>query len=259
MMQEFTQEIKNLVLNMIRDVHTATPGKIVSFDADKCEATVLPFARFKKPDGTMMDFPAISHVPVYFMQGAAQGATIVFPVKKDDECLILYSEQALDIWRVSAETTPIDLRFDLTNAIAVVGLFARSNPLVKEAVSKDAVIIDRNGSRIMLLPNNAIDITGDTTIHGRLNVSGEVATESNVSIAGIMTAGAVLSSGGAGGDGTIEGNLNVRGNVSIEGDVNIDGHETLINSIGDPVVMNSHIHGTPAGDSGEPINNPSGG
>ena len=73
---------------MIRDVHTATPGKIVSFDADKCEVTVLPFARFKKPDGTMTDFPAVSHVPVYFMQGAAQGATIVFPVKKDDEYCI---------------------------------------------------------------------------------------------------------------------------------------------------------------------------
>jgi len=262
MMQEFTQELKNLMHDTIRDLHTATPGKITAFDPDKCEASVLPYARFKKPDGTMMDFPSISRAPVFFMQGASQGATIVYPVKSGDECLILYSEQALDIWRVSAEKTPTDLRFDLTNAIVIVGLFSRANPLVKEAISKDSVIIDRNGTRVMLLPDNAVDITGDTTIHGKLTVSGDVNAESavyvtgnvyaadNAYIDGIMTAGAVLSSGDAGGGGTIEGDLNVKGNVTI------DGTETLINGLGERVVMNRHSHTAPDGETSGPHSAP---
>ena len=261
MMQEFTQEVKNLTLDMIRDVHTATPGRIISFDPDKCEATVLPLARFKKPDGTMMDFPPVSSAPVFFMQGSGQGATIVYPVKSGDECLILYSEQALDIWRVSAERTPTDLRFDLTNAIVIAGLFARANPLVREAINKDAVIIDRNGSRVMLLPDNKVDITGDTTIHGTLTVTdavtahstvditGQVTTGASVNIAGIVTSAGVMSSGGSG-DGTFYGNLNVKGNVTI------DGIETLINTLGNPVEMNSHIHASPAGDTSWPFNIP---
>ena len=87
MLQEFTQELKNNIADTLRDVHTLIPGKIVTFDPDKCTASVLPFGKFKKPDGSMMDYPQLNEVPVYVMQGSEQTATVVYPVKPEDECL----------------------------------------------------------------------------------------------------------------------------------------------------------------------------
>jgi hypothetical protein len=148
-LQEFTQEMKSFVYDMIRDIHTAMPGKIVAFNPDKCEADVLPFGKWKKPDGGMLDYPKIPGVSVYFPQGTGQTASIVYPVKPGDECILLFSEQALDTWRTGA-TSDTDLRFDLQNAIALVGLFSKPNALAKEACDSGAIIIDRSGTRIAL-------------------------------------------------------------------------------------------------------------
>ena len=60
MMQEFVQEIQNTVQRGLRGIHTAMPGQIVSFDAAKGVATVKPAMKFKKPDGTTVDFPITS-------------------------------------------------------------------------------------------------------------------------------------------------------------------------------------------------------
>lgn len=96
MMQEFVQEIQNTVQRGLRGIHTAMPGRIVSFDAAKGIATVKPAMKFKKPDGKTMDFPQVTGVPVVFPQGAGQGATIAFPVKPGDSCLLVVAEQSLD-------------------------------------------------------------------------------------------------------------------------------------------------------------------
>ena len=153
MLQEFTQEMKNNIQDVLRDVHTIIPGKIVTFNPDKCEASILPFGKFKKPDGSMMDYPQLNEVPVYIIQGSGQTATIVYPIKPDDECLVLFSEQALDTWRSKAESTT-DLKFDLSNASAIVGMFSKPNPLIKEACNSDALIIEKDGDRVLLKKGN---------------------------------------------------------------------------------------------------------
>ncbi len=127
MMQEFVQEIQNTVQRGLRGIHTAMPGRIVSFDAAKGIATVKPAMKFKKPDGKTMDFPQVTGVPVVFPQGAGQGATIAFPVKPGDSCLLVVAEQSLDYWQYGQETST-DLAFDMTNAICIPGLFAQREP-----------------------------------------------------------------------------------------------------------------------------------
>ena len=93
---EFVEQVKQTVNTLLDQVHTCTPGKIVSFDPGSCQATVLPAMKIKKPDGKMMDYPQITGVPVLFPQSYGQGATIAFPVKPGDGCLIFFAEQALD-------------------------------------------------------------------------------------------------------------------------------------------------------------------
>ena len=195
MIQEFTQEMKNLIQDMIRDVHTMIPGKIVTFDPAVCEASVLPFGKFKKPDGGMIDYPQINRVPVYVMQSSGQTATMAFPIKPGDECIILFSEQALDTWRTKSESNT-DLRFDLSNAMAIVGMFSRPNPLVAQACSTDAIIIERSGSRITLQSGGKVDITGDTTIKGDTTIIGDTAIKGSLTVDGDINNTGNMKTGG---------------------------------------------------------------
>lgn len=182
MTPEFMQEIKSFTKTLLNDIHTSLPGRITEFYPDKCEADVQPYGKFKTPAGKLMAYPKCPGVPLCLMQSAGQTASIVFPVKPGDECLLLFSEQALDTWRANAESST-DLKFDLTNAVAIVGLFARVNPLVKIANDLDAVIIQRGSSRVMLR-SSGIDLSGNVNISGSLNVSGNL-TANGVNLTGI--------------------------------------------------------------------------
>jgi hypothetical protein len=143
-----TLEIERLVRDQLQGVHTCIPGKIESFDAAKCLAVITPTGQFIAPSGKKLDFPKCYDAPVLAQQYAGQNVTLAFPIKAGDECLLFFSEQQLDRFR-DGEEAKCDLRFDLSNAIALVGLFRQANGVVKEACDNDAVIIDHNGqSRI---------------------------------------------------------------------------------------------------------------
>jgi hypothetical protein len=142
MMQELTQELKHLLLDTIRDVHTAVPGKILKFDPDTCEASVQPTAKFRKPDGSLLDFPQIHAVPVFFPQALGQKVTFTWRVEPGDEVIVFFLEQALDQWRTGAESAT-ELKFDLQNAFAITGFFAKANPLVKRAHENESIILQR--------------------------------------------------------------------------------------------------------------------
>lgn len=181
MMQEFVQQVKNLAGDMIGQIHTAMPGTISSFDPGSCTATVQPIGKFKKPDGSTMDFPPVSGVPVVLIQAAGQDATIAYPVKSGDGCLLVFSEQALDSWMSGGESKS-ELRFDLTNCMAIPGLFTSGNPVVQEACGQDAIIIDKSGKRITV-SNAGIAIRGDVSIEGNLTLTGKVAASGDVTAA----------------------------------------------------------------------------
>jgi len=214
MVQEFTQEMKNATHEVLREVHTALPGKIISFNPDKCEADVLPYGKFKLPDGSQLDYPQINGVPVYVMQGSGQTATFAYPIKPGDECLLLFSEQALDTWRTQAESDT-DLKFDLTNAVALVGLFSQPNPLVKEACDDDAVIIEKDGERIRLKKG---EICIQDTAGQSITLTPDAVTLTVNSLA-IQASGAVTVQ--AAGSATVQASGNVEvnagGNVAIKG------------------------------------------
>ncbi len=184
MLHEFTQEIKNTVTEMLNGIHTAIPGKIVKYYPDKCEAEILPYCKFKKPNGEFIDYPQLNHIPVLFPQSMGQDCAIVYPIQPGDECLVLTQEQTLDTWRGGGSESNNDLRFDLTNAVAIMGLFAKPQPLAQEAQDEDKIIIQKNGHRIHIKPDeitvqydpaNFIRLTSDgITIQTRgLNITAD--------------------------------------------------------------------------------------
>lgn len=171
MMQEFVQQITETVKRGIRGIHTAMPGRILAFDPNKCVAAVQPAMKFKKPDGSTINFPQITGVPVVFPQGAGRNATVAFPVKAGDGCLIVIAEQSLDYWQYGQETGT-DLAFDMTNAICIPGLFAQANEAVRDACSKNAVVIDVHGTRITVEQDRVSIDAKEVTVNGNLTVTG---------------------------------------------------------------------------------------
>lgn len=80
---------------------------------------------------------------------------VAFPVKPGDGCYLVISEQSLDYWMYGQETGT-NLKFDLTNAVAIPGLFAKANTVVAEACSQDAIIVDVSGTRLTVKSNGLI-------------------------------------------------------------------------------------------------------
>lgn len=156
MQQEFTQEVKNTVTEIVQGVHTAIPGKIVSYDPAKCEAEIMPYGKFKKPNGEYMNYPQLNHIPIMFPQSCGQDFSIVYPVNPGDECLILVQEQTLDTWRGGGAESDNDLRFDLTNSVAIMGMFAKPQPLAKEAQGDNKLIVQKNGHRLHIAPGEML-------------------------------------------------------------------------------------------------------
>ena len=257
MMSELTQEIKDGTLEAIRNVHTMVPGRIISFNPDKCEASVLPYGRYKKPDGSVIPYPQINEVPVYVMQGSAQTATFVYPVISGDECLILFAEQALDAWRKKTEPKT-DLKFDLSNAVAIVGLMSKPNPLIKEACSDNAVIVEKDGERIRLkkgetyimdTAGQSITLTPDAVavIGNKITMQSQSSIDLTAAVSVTLSALAIslsaqsvnMSAGGGIGMSMSASGVTVQGDVDVTGDVKAEG-----------ISLKGHRHGGVQGGSG---------
>lgn len=232
MMQEFVQQVKSLVADCINQIHTVLPGKIVKFDAEKGLALVQPIGKFKKPDGTMIDFPQVSDVPIVFVQSAGQKAVMAYPVNENDGCLLLFAEQALDCWRSGGETeTKSDLKFDLTNCIAIPGLFASANKLLAEACEKQAVIIEQKGKRIAV-SEAGIAIRGDVTVEGNIKASGSIsAGVGGLSAAGVLNVKAAAVENNLTVSNILAQKVDVSGNLTAGG-VNVNTHTHTSSTVG---------------------------
>lgn len=172
MMQEFVQAVKDEIDKKIAEMHTCVPGKIISFDPASGLATVLPTMQFKKPNREKIDYPQIAGVPVVIPQSSGQDAVIAYPVKEGDGCLIIFSEQSIDYW-MYGQQTDTDLKFDLTNAICIPGLFPTLNPELKNACTEDSLII-KKGPAYIKLKDGELEIMGNVLLAGNLTVTGDV-------------------------------------------------------------------------------------
>lgn len=195
MMQEFVQQINDTVHECLNGLHTAMPGKIVSYDAEKGTATVQPVLKFVRPDGTTMDYPQITGVPVLLQQGSSQSVTIAFPIQEGDTCLIVVSEQSMDFWMQGKETDTT-LAFDITNAICIPGLFNTGSEISKESCDDNSIILDSEGTRIKIsqdgsialkastvkIEADALDITAKVKLTGTLDATDRI-TSSGIELA----------------------------------------------------------------------------
>ena len=164
MQHELVKSIKDLVQDEMSEIHTAMPGRIEYVDEAKCLANVTPLLKKKFRNGNTIGYPLITGVPILFpMSGKTE---FVFPVKPGDTCLLIISEQSLDMWMFEMETHA-DLPFDLSNAVCIPGFFNKAPKSLGTALEEDAVIVKAESTVLKVSPEGI-------TVDGNLNVTGNI-------------------------------------------------------------------------------------
>ena len=194
--------IKQGIDARLKDLHTSIPGIIESFDAEKQLATIQPALKriFITQDGekeilTPSDLPILINVPIIFPRGG--GFSLTLPVKKGDECLLVFCERSIDNWhKTGGVQVPGAKRFhSLSDATAFVGLSSLANKIPNYDDTNTQLKSDDGKVEITLLTDGTISIkaetkvtvdapdaefTGNVKILGNLEVIGESTLSSTV-------------------------------------------------------------------------------
>lgn len=179
---------------------TSAPGVITAVDSSGRYADIQLTVKSQQrmPDGTVkaVDIPVLSKVPLHFPSGG--GATMTFPVKPGDECLVNFSSRPVDAWEQSGGVqSQIDARtHDLSDGFAFVGFSSQPNAISN--ISTDAVQLrSSSGNTVISLKEDDAKIKAT---NATVAVS-PTAVEANVSGMLIKVTSSRVDLGGLGGDG----------------------------------------------------------
>ena len=158
----FADVLQQAVDSILSTVHTCLPGKIEKYDYETQKADVKPLLKRKFEDGDIIELPVLTDVPVIMPRSSK--ASIMFPIKKGDLVLLLFSERAIGDWLINGGLVdPISSRrFDLSDAIAIPGLypFTEKSP----AQNADDLQIKNDESTITLRQDGTMLLEGKGTI-----------------------------------------------------------------------------------------------
>ncbi len=140
----FPEVLEAVIKSRLLELHTAIPGKVVSYDAATQTAEVAPVVLRAEPkeDGgnTLTPLPSIPNVPVSWHRGG--GAALTMPLAAGDHVLLIFNEAAIGHWRASGELAPPgDLRrHSLGYPYAVPGGAPESQALTDAAGPGEVVL-----------------------------------------------------------------------------------------------------------------------
>ncbi len=230
---------------------TALPGIIDSFDADAMTCKVQPAVGgsrlMQNGDLVEVQMPLLLDCPVVFPGGG--GATLTFPIKPGDECLVVFASRCIDSWwQLGGVRGQAEIRMhDLSDGFVLAGV--RSQPR-KFSVSTTAaqlrsddgaayVEINPTSHKIKALTSGDIEATAD----GQITMNAPVVTinASQIVLNGQVTQG----QGSNGGNCTMQGPLHVVDTITSDSDV-----------IGGGKHLKTHVHSgvqTGGGNTGQPV------
>lgn len=161
-----TEELLNLILDhRLRELHTAIPCRVESYDASKQTCDALPMLKMQTPDGqggyTSEALPVLPNVPVAFPRGG--GFFVSFPLAKGDFVFVIFAERAIGAWRKKGEaTSPGDLRLHpLAGAVALPCLYPSDQKL--DSAHAENMVLGKDGStaQIHLKTNGEVHLGGE--------------------------------------------------------------------------------------------------
>ena len=173
-------------------INTAMPGVIVSYDAINRRADVCGALALILDDGTQIERPVISNVPVVFPVAAE--FALLYPLAVGDSVLLVFSMRGLSRWKATHGMAAPDTEGMLSqqDAIAIPGFgpAGAHEPDIRITSDADGLTVQRAdaervrfnaGGGITILSAGEITITGgDVTIAGTTTVNGRRVANADV-------------------------------------------------------------------------------
>jgi hypothetical protein len=176
-------------------IWTALPGIIQSFDAgvaaERAPTCVVQPAiqgRVTSLDPAsgqtvtkFVNLPQLLDCPVQFPGGG--GCSLTFPVKKGDECLVVFASRCIDAWWAQGGIQPpMEARMhDLSDGFVLLGYRSSPRAIANISTTKTQLRSDDGQAYVELDPTghivNAVapggfNVTGPLTVHGAVSITG---------------------------------------------------------------------------------------
>jgi len=160
-MQDLTNLIREFCDYYFTRVHTSIPGVVLEYNANTRRAVLQPSLNRRAGNKEFVPLPILVDVPVQFP--GTKKYSIHFPLEKDDEVSIFFSERSIEEWKAAGQDGIEDAdprRFSLSDAYCIPGL----QPQEFVDTPKDGLIIKHktawNGNFIshIYMNDNKIEI-----------------------------------------------------------------------------------------------------
>ena len=185
---------QNNAADIMFRIRCAIPAIIQSYDPGTNTVEVQPAIRERLvlEDGSIqyLNLPLLINVPVVFPSSGS--ASITFPIGKGDECLIVFSDLAIDnFWTSGSVQNPIEVRrHDLSDGIAIpcsLSVTRARGAGNGMNIQSSKVTIKSDKAYVEVAPTTVKVIQGDTaiTVDGTSTVLGAAGTSITMSNAGI--------------------------------------------------------------------------
>lgn len=155
-----TESLVKAVLS--NNVHTAILAEIQSFDSATQTCEAQPVSQMTMGNGESRNYPLCVDIPVQFVGGA--DFHITHPVKKGDECLLVFNERSIDNWFSNGGVQPENelRRYDMSDACAIVGF--RNLKTVITDFNNDAIELrNKTNDTKIQIKNDEINIIRQST------------------------------------------------------------------------------------------------
>lgn len=124
--EEFVNVMDKFIDSKLFQVHTILPGKIIEYYGhQERKAKIQPLVNPRDQQNDVIKLKPIDDVPIVFC--STNNFNMLYPLKKDDGVLILFSESSLGNFLNNTNSASVEAddqnRFDLGDAIAIPGLW----------------------------------------------------------------------------------------------------------------------------------------
>jgi len=165
---EFFRRLGESWFNNLR---VSIPGIIQSFDAVTQTATVQVAIREKIRGNDLLEqwvnIPLLLDVPIVLPR--AGNFVLTMPVKKGDECLIVFSDMCIDAWfsNSGVQNQIEKRRHDLSDAFAVIGCWSQPNKISNYSTNSTQLRTKDGNSYIEVKDDQINIVANSVTINGR--------------------------------------------------------------------------------------------
>ena len=162
------QITKEAIHGALANFWSALPCIVESYNADAVTITVQPAIqipiRTLEGDIELVDLPLLLDVPVMFL--CAGGFTITHPIKKGDECFVVFSDRNIDNWwQQGGVQPPFDTRkHDLSDGFAFFRPQSQAKKIKDISTENLEIRTDNNLCKIQITPDGEFRFIGKKSV-----------------------------------------------------------------------------------------------